>query len=329
MTRITYSASGGSAYEYINLTKDLSAMRFKNHQHTDDKGYVKGYICDLTIVAEAYQTAAVALVPNSWKMRNSFRKWHAYRAKMFRDAGVSRSEQGKYAHTMRPYFDTLHKARAELVPLLQDGAIAGGEWTYTEIAASPGFDGVAASGTGGIPMVDTYDLTILGENVVTGTASAGETTVFSSCGLIHSYNLDRMSEVTPAATEVLQGPNNPLALLRQGGGTTAGAVVDIAEDQELEAPPYDIGHVGDSVEYEFGPIFRCVPHVQQNTVINTDPVSGVGSVGIDAVLKMGVGTVRGVFIPAGIFSCRFAESTDTIFQVDVLAEVLCKDMASL
>ena len=48
--------------------------------------------------------------PNTWRMRNAFRKFHAYRELMFENAGVSKEERGRYGHTMRPYLNAGHKA---------------------------------------------------------------------------------------------------------------------------------------------------------------------------------------------------------------------------
>lgn len=316
---LTYQLSGGTS-ETINLVKDLSVVRFKNHEHTDSQGYVKGYICDVSIVAGAYQSAVIYSVPNHWKMRNAFRKWHAYRNKMFKDSGVTRSEMGKYGQTIRPYLNDAHIARPELRPLLVGSAPAvGGEWTYTTMASSPAWD-ADGTGAGGIALVDTYSLSVLDDNTVTSTASGQETTSFSNCGMIHCYNLDRMSEVTPASTETLSGPNNPLAMIRSGSPAT-GEIIDLAEDQELEATPYDISRDGDSISAEFSEYFRCVPHVSQNTTFDD-----AGAVVDNATVNPGVGHLRGIFVPAGMFQIFCAQSEDTIVTVNVLAEVLCKDM---
>ena len=92
--------------QYINLTRDLSWMNSKNHEHTDRDGHVLGYICNVKIHSDTAAGMTFFTAPNSWKMRNSFRKWHAYRDMMFKDAGVTESEKGRYGKTIRPYLDT-------------------------------------------------------------------------------------------------------------------------------------------------------------------------------------------------------------------------------
>jgi len=113
-----------------------------------------------------------------------------------------------------------------------------------------------------------------------------------------------MEVVTPSAAEVIQGPNNPLAALRVQG-VTSGVITEIAEDQELENPPYDISDGGDStgkiiIEY-----------------LNTN----------NATLQ--VARVRNLFVPAGILS--LSQGSDDTVTPAILVEVkgwsLCKDLA--
>ena len=218
-------------------------MNSKNHEHTDRDGHVVGYICNIKIHGAVANTISFGTAPNSWKMRNSFRKWHAYRNLMFTEAGVSASEQGRYGKTIRPYLDASMKSGTIKDPVGWDISgtppVQTQEWTYTQIAAAPGFD-AAAIGTESKAAVDVYDLNVCGVNQVDTTSTLG-TEYYSAVGMIHSYNQDRQEIVTPTLdSETLEGHNNPLALLRQGGSVSGGEVMDIVEDQEHEAPPYDI-----------------------------------------------------------------------------------------
>jgi hypothetical protein len=116
--------------------------------------------------------------------------------------------------------------------------------------------------------------------------------------MIHSYNLDRMEVVTPT-TEILAGPTNPLAALIATGNQAAGEVIEIAKEQELETPPYDIVDNGDSIETVNGAF-----------VISTAEFS----------------TVRfTAFLPAGL--ARLVLGGPTTLNVRVIGKVLCKDMA--
>jgi len=295
---------------YLNLVKDMSWLNSRNHDHTDRDGNVVGYWVDCTIVLEDEAPWIIGGAPNTWKMRNSFRKFHFARDHMFREAGVTKSEMGKYGRTIRPFLEQNMvdytdldnpKEANTLVPLgCTDGQR---EWTYTDLGASPAWE-ITETGSGGMSLVDKFKLTICDSNKVEATATGGTTTKYSTAGMIHSYNLDRMEVVTPVAEETISGPNNPLAQLATQS-VTSGAIVDIAEDQELEAPPYDLRDDGDSINKVF------------LDYMNTNAST------------LQVVRVRNLFVPAGIlsvFQSSDASVTPTIF-VDVKGWSLCKDLA--
>ncbi len=309
--RLTYSEEiAKNKAHYINLVKDMSWLNSRGHDHTDHEGNVVGYWCDVSIVLDEAADWLLGSAPNTWKMRNAFRKFHFARDDMFRQAGVTKKEMGKYGRTIRPFLETNMvdyttpsnpKEQETLVPIGCTDAAR--EWSYTTLGSSPGWQ-VTETGSGGLSLVDEFMLTILDENQTESTATAGTTTKFSTAGMIHSYNIDRMEVVTPSASEVIQGPNNPLAALRVQG-VTSGVITEIAEEQELERPPYDISDGGDStgkiiIEY-----------------LNTN----------NATLQ--VARVRNLFVPAGILS--ISQGSDDNVTPAILVEVkgwsLCKDLA--
>lgn len=113
--RLSYDISdldGGHVSDlyYLNLTKDLSWLNSKNYEHTTRDGHVYGYLVDFTFVDQIdpdedwdSNEFFLAGAPNTWKMRNAFRKFHFHRLEMFKDVGVTREEMGKYGRTIRPY----------------------------------------------------------------------------------------------------------------------------------------------------------------------------------------------------------------------------------
>ncbi len=295
---------------YFNLARDLSWLNSKNEEVTSRDGHVMGYICDITLVSDIAASVNVFTAPNTWKMRNAFRKWHAYRDMMFEEAGVTDSEKGRYGKTIRPYLNSAMKSATLKTPIVVDGVGTPtlGEWTYTQIAASPGFTDTG-TGTQGGSIVDVYDLSICGPNVATADSEGTER--YTNVGMIHSYNEDRMEVVTPGANETVEGQNNPLALLRYNSAT-GGEVMNIAEDQELEAPPYDIKDDGDSIY----PVYDGLTQMSPGW-------NGTASI-------PNVRTIRGVFVPAGVLlitaSAGGGASTSAI-QIKCLGKVLCKDLA--
>jgi hypothetical protein len=294
--------------QYINLTRDLSWMNSKNHEHTDRDGHVLGYICSVKIHGTVSNSISLSGAPNTWKMRNAFRKWHAYRDLMFDNAGVTDSEQGRYGKTIRPYLDASMKAGTIKDPVGWDLSAQTQEWSYTQIAAAPGFDQDAV-GTEGEAAVDVYELNICGVNQSTSTTLG--TQYYTSVGMIHSYNQDRQEVVTPTLdSQTVEGHNNPLALLKQGGAVSGGEVMDIVQDQELEAPPYDITDNGWSTRPGIYDIMQINP-------------------GYDGSNSVPVLRTAQVFVPAGILKINVidADDSNSLVLVNVLGIVRCKDMA--
>jgi hypothetical protein len=316
MSANTLLYSGLETVNYFNLTRDLSWMNSKNHEHSDRDGHVLGYICNIKIHSDETNALGLSTAPNSWKMRNAFRKWHAYRDMMFTEAGVTESEKGRYGKTIRPYLDAAMKASGKIRdPAGWNLSAQTQEWTYTEIAAAPGFDKLG-TGTDGKEIVDVYDLNITGINQVAHTATNG-TQYFSAVGMIHSYNQDRQEVVTPTIdSQTVEGQNNPLALLKQGGSVSGGEVMDIVQDQELEAPPYDITDNGWSTQLYAADIMQINP--------------GNGGQNTDGSPKARIPVLKQtqVFVPAGLLRIG-AELQDTsaAVMIEVLGIVRCKDMA--
>ncbi len=298
---------GLATAQYINLARDLSFLNSKNHEHSDRDGNVLGYICNIKVHSPTQAALTLWVAPNTWKMRNSFKKWHAYRDLMFKEAGATGSEIGRYGHTIRPYMDSSMKAATILEPIGWDLTSQTQEWSYTQIAAAPGFDS-AAVGTEGRAAVDVYDLHICGANVGTNTALG--TTYYSSVGMIHSYNQDRMEVVTPTLdSQTIEGQNNPLALLKQGGSVSGGEVMDIVEDQELEAPPYDITDNGWSTTSIPADIIQMTP-------------------GWDGAASVASQKSTQLFVPAGLlYIASTVAQADAILMIDVVGIVRCKDLA--
>lgn len=310
---LTYGGVG--PLQYFNLARDLSAMNSKNEEVTTRDGHVYAYICDITVHASVTGSYAVLAAPNTWKMRNSFRKWHAYRDMMFDEAGVEGEEKGRYGKTIRPYLDESMKGGTIKSPALVDL----GEWTYSQIAATPGYK-EAGTGTEASSIVDVYDLNICGQNQVSSTTAQGSQR-FSAVGMIHSYNQDRMEVVTPTAGETVEGLNNPLALLRYKGAA-GGEVMDIAEDQELEAPPYSIVDNGSSVSK----VTKALGQLSVATGSVWDTVTESQVPNETKVPKL----IRftNVVVPAGLMMMSTA-GTDplALVHIECIGKVLCKDLA--
>jgi hypothetical protein len=304
MARTLGYNTAASALNYINLARDLSRLESKNEEITTRDGHVKGYLVDIKCMGGSL---SVYTAPNSWKMRNSFRKFHAYRELMFEEAGIEGDEIGRYGKTIRPYLDVGHLTNAALTPFTSNSVtgawnVDGGEWTMTRMATTPIY-----GESGGGPAqsaekwADGFDLHICEENQFQIPGDDAKSGMYSSVGMIHSYNLDRQELVTPDinSDQVLESPSNPLAAIRSNGNQAAGAVLDIAIDQEAEAPPYDLADNGDSIQVAF---------------------AGSGL----STAEFPTQHVQ-CFVPAGLMRIDTGSATATL-QVKVLDTILCKDM---
>jgi len=125
--RLRYLAQSGADTEYYNIAKDLATVNSRNEEITDRQGNLYGYWCKVETTSAANDTLALSYIPNSWKVRNAFRKFHFARQEMFRDAGITRREMGKYGRTLRPYFskDHLSSSPVDQPPLKIMMAVSG------------------------------------------------------------------------------------------------------------------------------------------------------------------------------------------------------------
>lgn len=312
---LAYNSTTTSGNKFYNIAKDLAAINAKNEEITTRDGHLYGYIVDVTALAGSSGFLQFITIPNTWKVRNAFRKFHFARDAMFDQAGVEESERGKYAHTLRPYFSMEHREDGEQLVQIYDipktgdaaqRAATGGDWTYTQLASQPTLDETQLAKDLDLALVDKWDIHVLGPSSQTDTAGGVHT--WESVGMVTSYNLDRMSQIPDADDTAFPastiGPNNnPLAALRtQNLGT--GEVLDLAKDQEEEKPPYDILNGGDSVDAV----------IQRITYMSA---SGTAS-----TRKLGT-----IFVPAGLLCVATTAAGANALSLNVVGKVLCKDMA--
>ena len=296
---------------YYNIAKNLATVNARNEEITDRKGNLYGYWCKVRTTSLANDVLTLAWVPNTWKVRNAFRKFHFAREHMFREAGVTKREMGKYGRTLRPYFSQDHQTSGDKSPRSFDPGsltavdMAGGEWTYTKLASVPTFETGEEVQDIDLAIVDEWTLTILDSNRVQSTSGAGIKT-WTSVAMVQSYNQDRMEEIPDAtADSSIVSPNNPLAALRSQD-LTSGEITEIAEDQQLEAPPYDISDSGDSTE----------------AMYDYMPIAGTTAGSTASIRSWGL-----YFFPAGIIALQNTVSNSNALEIEVIGKQLCKDVA--
>jgi hypothetical protein len=301
--------------KYINLAKDLAAANGKNEEITTRDGHLYAYIVEVSSFASANSFNQIITIPNTWRVRNAFRKFHFARESMFEAAGITKSEMGKYGQVLRPYMSLQHRKDGELAPKVvdfvgdSDDPVArdytGGEWTYTALASSPTFEDTVNMSATGLPPTDTWNVHVLGGSKVQ--ASSGNVKTWDSVGMVNAYNQDRMDQIPDAddtnyPDSTVEGLNNPLASLRTQT-LTSGEIVDIAQDQEEEKPPYDILDNGDSQDGFYAQTFY------------------MSSSGEAATRRLGT-----IVVPAGLMAIQSTATNGNGLMLNVVGKVLCKDL---
>jgi len=309
--RLTYQATTADT-KYYNIAKNLSQLNSRNEEITDRKGNLFGYWCKVTTVSAANDTLVLASIPNTWKVRNAFRRFHFARDQMFRDAGVTRKEMGKFGRTIRPYLSTDHKATGDqpirLFDLNDNAGVdaTGGEWTYTKLGATVPYK--AGGNTNSVEqgeMVDDYELTVLDTHDIQTAESGLVGELYNTVSMVQAYVQDRQKEFPDPAASTIEGHSNPLASLI-ALSAASGEITEIAEDQELEAPPYDVDDAGDCVE----------------AVSSLMPVGGTTAGSTAAKRSWGL-----FFFPAGLFCLSNGAANSNGLEIQVVGKELCKHVA--
>ena len=136
------SATTDADVGYVNLARDLSAVNRKGFEHTTRKGVPLVYHCKMTVY-RLFNTdrpnSSLVVLPgvaqSNWVTRNAAVKLHAAREAMFRNAGISKGDRGRYDKTIR-YGMTAHN-QTWLLPSMTDGNLTFtdiGEWDLSKIA---------------------------------------------------------------------------------------------------------------------------------------------------------------------------------------------------
>lgn len=159
--RLSYKDDGFGDYSaenmavvtsYLNLPRDLSLANRKNFTMTTKKGVPLVYHCKFTVLrplqddTDVLLTAAVGVAQQNWVTRNASVKLHYARERMFKNAGIKRSERGRYDSTIRLVFDSASQTWE--VPHFFDGnstfTVTGSEWDNSKIAIDEDDDLVPA-----------------------------------------------------------------------------------------------------------------------------------------------------------------------------------------
>jgi hypothetical protein len=253
--------SGTGRTGFINLVKDYSALNRKNMRHTDNKGYPLAYYVQVEAIGETSNnhTVEIFTAPETWVLKNSVRKWHAARNMMLERVGQL-GQIGEYGKTIRPYLSVAHATLGvDAVPTngklnhettytgastyaeatsaaVANTSMNGGEWTYTEIAATAdGEEAYSASN-------DRYHLVLTGDHNSDDGSETTSRRFFTHVSMMRSYLESRRNASAVIQTTdgggTIQAEPNPLVNL-MADSVSVGEVKEIVQDIQREKPPYD------------------------------------------------------------------------------------------
>lgn len=345
--QLTYSRNIGqgalAGYNIaLNVFDGLSRVNHKHQEWTTRDGHVLGALCDITVrttVGEQFTTDLFGL-GNTWIVRNAFRKFHFLRDKMFADAGIKKSEMGKYGHTLRPNLLPTDKwegtLNADFTQTYAGASLNDADWANGEVEFFT-IQGTQTDGGGElvrngmteeldftrltsarpndemdlqsvVEMFDEWDLHIILNHIVEDTTGGRD--AWSSVAMLQAYLEDRMAEIPDATSQSsIVAKNNPLAAL-SSQSATSGVVTEIAQEQELENPPYNIKVDNSGVQLVLKGFLTL-------EAANLSTYSGN---------KVSERKITNVFLPAGWLTF-YSQTNNFDMDIDVKGIFECRDVA--
>ena len=247
----------GGRNGFVNLVRDYAAINRKNMRHTDNKGYALSYVVEVEAIGStvAGQEVQIFTAPENWVLKNAVRKWHFARNEMLSRLGML-GEIGEYAKTIRPYLTAAHAAyqgdaKPDLYapnyettwssgneatsPAVVKAALVGGEWTYTEIAATADAEAGYATAS------DRYHLVLTGDHDSDEGSENNHRRFFNKVSMMRSYLESRRNKASVIQDQTgggtIQSEPNPLVNLLADSLST-GEVKEIVQEIQREKPPY-------------------------------------------------------------------------------------------
>lgn len=279
-----------------NLAKDFSLTNRQHWEQTTAKGVPLVYRCAFTFSPQLrafgsdgdysdifeedtnqVQVIAIQTASQNWVMRNAAVKTHAAREKMYKHAGVTKSDRGSYDGTIHYTWEA--GPDTFLTPIDGDrDAFTGGSWEYSKL----------------IMPNDTSGAYI---NVIGTHATEESNETFSTVSLPQMYLSSRKQvdddsntddDDQPAMFSILN------KLLAPQMHAIQDEVVDLARDNQDE-PPYDLAEDGDWCEpIEAARVYLGITSGVQQTVIIDVPFGLCEVLAINSYVDGGANRTNGV-----------------------------------
>lgn len=260
----TQPASGGTGAGHYNLVKDLSLLNRYGLEHTTRDGTPLVYRVRVTLhgmtfagtgpatagfrgfqdfedsddtsatnvtSADGFTTIKVDGCQNNWVMKEAAKRFHAAREKSFLDAGISKSDRGKYSHTIRYNYNGQNDTWG--TPIDGNGAaFNGGTWDVSELT----YEGDSAFQLGLVGSGDDEETNEFAGNYL----SIGHAYLVSRPNMAADTNPQK--DETPAKYSVLKR-----MLARESGMLPGHASnLETRSKGEQDNPPYEVLDISDS-----------------------------------------------------------------------------------
>lgn len=241
----TKTVSSGSATYLLEADRAMSKLNRKQYHQVDAKGNAQVYLIRITqtstnAVDNSECRTFIRTAPNNYVTKAAVKAWHRARIEMLERQGISLKQLSPYTRHLRMGW-VAGESSTNLLGSLYSGTIENSDFAVE--AQLDESDGTALTSA---MLVDTYQLSLLGDHQTTN--SAGEPTKYSKVGCNKAWLDARRQPVrtqtadeTSAEGETIDHETNPLYEIL-AGSSIAEEVSEIVQADQLKQPPWVNDH---------------------------------------------------------------------------------------
>ena len=235
----------------FNMPKLMGSANRKEMRNVDNQGNAQLYTIGMRVFGNCHNVVQTA--PNTYVTRRAVKDWHDARVMMYKRAGIRMKDLG-YGRSLRPYLNVAHENgnTTEIDDESSGGngivpAYTGDEWTYSRAAVATPIESTTV-GTH-YSFTDTYSFTLCGDSITEDdvpddpdeSTSTEDQDQYVSVGMLKEWlaSFKKKPGPTPATDDI--NPDNALLQLRSQQGADKEEVLELAEDAQREARPWDLG----------------------------------------------------------------------------------------
>ena len=246
------SSSAQTETHVFNMPKLMSSANRKEMRNVDNQGNAQLYTIGMRVFGTCHNLVQTA--PNTYVTRRAVKDWHDARVMMYKRAGIKMKDLG-YGRSLRPYLNVAHEngTTTEIDSEALGGnsiipAYTGDEWTYSRAAVTTPMESAASATITPRDLVDTYSFTLCGDSITEDSTpddpdeshTSTDQDSFVSVGMLKEWlGSFKKKAITPSTDDI--DPDNALLQLRSQQGADKEEVLELAEDAQLEARPWDLG----------------------------------------------------------------------------------------